>query len=242
MKQRILKRLFLSICLTISGCGSSDGGSGPGKNKLSSYAEKPANFRVNLTDKPKAEINEVHVNVKRIELMLAHKGKKARLKIGEGLGDVDLLTLRNGILLPVQDLDMPADIIVKGFRIILEDTGNYIVKGDESVCELKTPSAQQSGLKVNLKSPVTILEGASYSMTIDFDAEKSIVLTGNGGCLLKPVLKLPSFTVITDEGGPEVPVTDGTDESDNNNDGDQGGGGIDETEIDPDELPEWFLL
>ncbi len=43
---------------------------------------------------------------------------------------------------------------------------------------MKTPSAQQSGLKLNVHEE--FLQGVAYEYIIDFDAARSIVKTGNG--------------------------------------------------------------
>jgi hypothetical protein len=117
--------------------------------------------------------------------------------LSEGLGPVDLLTLQNGVLLPMADLQLPNDVTITQIRLVLESEGNYIIKGDGSRCDLKTPSEQKTGIKFILNQPVLIESGFSYSIVADFDASKSIVLTGNGGCLLKPVLKLKSANKIS---------------------------------------------
>jgi hypothetical protein len=59
---------------------------------------------------------------------------------------------------------------------------------DGNRSELKTPSAQQSGLKIKLNE--SIEGGKSYEIVIDFDVEKSIIVAGNSGnIILKPVLR-----------------------------------------------------
>ncbi len=189
----------------------------------SSYSLKPANLRVSLTDAPNHQLKEVHVNVAHAELWLEKDGVEGRLLIAQGLGDIDLLTLRNGVLLPLTDVDIPAGVKVKQIRLVLNGNNNYAVKEDNSVCTMQTPSGQQSGIKIILKQSVEFEDGYNYSMIIDFDAAKSVVVKGNGECLLKPVLKLPLFTKAPyeetpDNGGPienpdnnEEPVTDGDD-------------------------------
>jgi hypothetical protein len=62
---------------------------------------------------------------------------------------------------------------------------------------LKTPSAAQSGLKVNTRAPFTVQPGTLVDLVLDFDACKSVVTTGRSkghsvnsatGYLLKPVI------------------------------------------------------
>ena len=74
-------------------------------------------------------------------------------------------------------------------RMILGENNEIVIDGD--TLDLETPSAQQSGLKFNVQAD--IIEDETFSMLIDFDAEKSVVEKGNGEYLLKPVI-----TVITE--------------------------------------------
>jgi hypothetical protein len=75
-------------------------------------------------------------------------------------------------------------------RLVLGDGNTIVIKNDSNENEefnLKTPSAQQSGLK--LKVNTLIEEGYTYDFILDFDVEKSIVRAGNSSnIILKPVL------------------------------------------------------
>lgn len=51
---------------------------------------------------------------------------------------------------------------------------------------------------IKLIHPFEIIEGETTELTIDFDAEKSIIKTGNGEYKLKPVIKVTSTTTIND--------------------------------------------
>src|SRR5690606_453470 len=120
---------------------------------------KPASLRVSLTDAPIDHVSSVNVNINHVELLLERGGRQARLKIAQGLGMVDLLTLQNGVLLPIADIDMPAEISVKQIRLVLNGDNNHLIKDNGDVCALQTPSAQQSGIKILLKDPVTFESG-----------------------------------------------------------------------------------
>ena len=52
---------------------------------------------------------------------------------------------------------------------------------------LSTPSAEQSGLKLQVHQ--TLEAGVEYSILLDFDANQSIVDQGNGTYKLKPVIR-----------------------------------------------------
>jgi len=75
---------------------------------------------------------------------------------------------------------------IEQIRLILGEN-NYVVKNGERH-DLKTPSAQQSGLKVKVDEDIQ--GGMTYDLIIDFDAAMSIVEAGNSGqIILKPVLR-----------------------------------------------------
>ncbi len=190
----------------LSACNGSTESS-PGSNKVSSYAHQPYNFRLSLTDAPNDNLTAVMVRVKYAELRVAGAGKEARIRAAENLGPINLLDLQNGVTLPMADLQFPAGIQVTQIRLVLEETGNYIVRTDESRCDLQTPSAQRTGVKILIHQGLAIDQGYNYSVVVDFDAKKSIVQQGNGGCLLKPVLKLKSASRVGNEtpGGDTTP-------------------------------------
>jgi len=194
----------------------------------SSFSQAPNNFRLSLVDAPKDDIKAVNVNVDHAEILLEKGGKQTRVIAASGLGIIDLFQLRNGVKLPLLDANIPQGVAVKQIRLILKDSGNSITKSDDSICELKTPSAQHTGIKLILKNPVQFENGYTYSIVVDFDAEKSVVLQGNGDCLLKPVLKLKSATRVSEQqaqsGEEETPedMTDGTENT--NTDGGDGSG------------------
>ncbi len=208
------------------------------------------NFRISLTDAPSKDLSEVIVNISSIELWLEKGGKAARLIIGQNLGQVDLMKLRNGILLPVQDVYIPPGVSVTQLRLVLHGEGNYGVKTDESMCDLQTPSAQQNGVKIKLAQNVMLEDGYSYSLVIDFDAEKSVVIKGNQDCLLKPVIKVAGFTRVDQEDidengnsnnpGEEVNTPDDDTSSNENDNTDTGNDDTGFDILDPDTWPPGF--
>jgi len=75
----------------------------------------------------------------------------------------------------VSDSDEEKDIIVESSEFYEE-------------YNLEIPSYLQTGLK--LIHPFEIIEGETTVLTIDFDAEKSIIKSGKGNYKLKPVIKV----------------------------------------------------
>ena len=82
---------------------------------------------------------------------------------------------------------------IEQIRLIL-GPNNYVKTGGQTY-PLETPSAQQSGLKLNIHQDVNA--GVLYKLLLDFDAARSIVKTGNGKYILKPVIR----TTLQAQGG-----------------------------------------
>lgn len=98
---------------------------------------------------------------------------------------VNLMDLTGENSLFIGSEDFPEGEIDQ-LRLVLGDD-NYVVK-DGVRSDLKTPSAQQSGLKIKVDEDIQ--GGMSYNLVIDFDVAKSIVVAGNSGNInLKPVLR-----------------------------------------------------
>jgi hypothetical protein len=72
---------------------------------------------------------------------------------------------------------------------LLLGNNNTVVKDGETY-ELKTPSAQQSGLKLKINQ--TLVAGATYEFMLDFDVKNSVVVqAGNSGNYnLHPVIRV----------------------------------------------------
>lgn len=186
----------IGAVLMLASCSkTADGpteGEGSAKSQITFNSSSQALVSFKLTDAPNKDLKSVVVDIDHMEVLLSGNGKAGRLKLAQGLGPVDLLTLQNGITLPLQDIVAPAGLQVQQIRLILKPSGHYAIKSDDSICELKTPSAQKTGVKIILTNKVQFEAGHQYSIVVDFDALKSVVVQGNGRCLLKPVLKLKS--------------------------------------------------
>ncbi len=76
-------------------------------------------------------------------------------------------------------------------RMVLGPNNSIVVNGVSY--PLQIPSAQQSGLKVNWHQ--TLSANGAYTVWIDFDAGRSVVTTGNGSYILKPVIR--TFSELT---------------------------------------------
>lgn len=99
----------------------------------------------------------------------------------------NLLELTGGKSLTLSDTLIPS-VYLGQVRLLLGDKNTVVLK-DGNTYPLKTPSAQQSGLK--LKVNQTLLGGVSYNFLLDFDADRSVVKAGNSGNYnLHPVIRV----------------------------------------------------
>jgi len=101
--------------------------------------------------------------------------------------NVDLTTLIAGNSLLLADQIIPSGML-KQIRLVLGDGNTLKIEGQESMMALNTPSAMQSGLKLNMNT--TLESGFSYTFILDWDVQKSVVNTGAGTYNLKPVIRV----------------------------------------------------
>ena len=135
---------------------------------------------VRMTDAP-GNFTAVMIDLKGVEVTGSGGGAvmlNTRTRI------YNLLNFSNGLdtLIATGDLDAGT---VSQIRLILGPNNTVTVGG--VVYPLSTPSAMQSGLKMQIHQ--TFEPGVSYSILLDFDANQSIVLKGNGEYQLKPVIR-----------------------------------------------------
>jgi hypothetical protein len=174
--------ILIIAFLTVSACNKDN--SNPDTNKSGSKAS--VNFH--LTDGP-AEYDAVYIDIQRVQLTMEGSGMIELTPVRPGM--YDLLKFRNGLDTLLLRADIPAGKVSQ-IRLILGSENYVVVDGDME--KLNTPSAQESGLKLNLKEE--FVAGGSYDIWIDFDAGKSIHETGNGKFQLKPVIK--AYSALTD--------------------------------------------
>lgn len=148
--------------------------------KDSSTAGSTAHVTVKMTDAPGA-YDAVILSVKSV-VIVTDAGEHT---LNVGGGPINILRFRLGKDTVLADQDIPAGTIQQ-VRLVLNDSGNRVVVGGVSY-DLTTPSGQTSGVKLNVHDNLTA--GIAYTMNLDFDAAQSIVLTGNGKYILKPVIR-----------------------------------------------------
>ena len=106
---------------------------------------------------------------------------------------INLLNLTNGVVEALGTTSLEAGSYTQ-MRLVLDpNTGNGLANsivrsGTTTEVSLDTPSAVQSGIKLNANFDV--LAGQRTDVVLDFDACKSVLTKGNGKYALKPVIKV----------------------------------------------------
>jgi hypothetical protein len=133
-----------------------------------------------LTDAP-GPYSAVNIDLQGIEVT-GIDGKAVTLNVKAGI--INLLNFSNGVdtLITTGTLEIAT---VEQIRLIL-GTNNSVVINNVKY-PLSTPSADQTGLKLQVHQ--TLQAGIYYAVLLDFDANESIVLEGNGTYKLKPVIR-----------------------------------------------------
>jgi hypothetical protein len=169
-KLLLILSLFLMVGM-FSACKKSDG---------------TARITVRMIDAP-GDYEEVNVDIQDVQIKASEDNGNGGWVSLEGVktGVYDLIELTGGLEAVLADAEIPAGRVSQ-IRLVLGDKNT--VKIDGQTLALTTPSAQQSGLKINLNADIA--EGVTYNVLLDFDAARSVVSAGASGKYnLKPVIK-----------------------------------------------------
>lgn len=208
MKQ--MKTLFAGIALSIMmiGCGGSSSSDTPQTGTLAlKLIDAPGNF------------SAVYVTIKEVKIHMSASDENNETNETQGSVAVDqnvseaewktvispnttydLLTLQNGVEALLGEGNLTVGHYTQ-MRLVLTDEpdesnntlgeahpfGNYVIV-DGGASEIIIPSALQSGIK--LIKGFDIDANTTTTLTLDFDANKSVYSTGNGQWKLKPTIKI----------------------------------------------------
>ena len=153
-----------------------------------------ARLQVYLTDAP-GDYEAVYIDVKDVQINVTGDSTNGWQSLQNvNAAAYDLLKLVNDDDTLLADANIPSGKLHQ-MRLVL-GTENYVkIEGTSQLIKLETPSAQQSGLKLNIQQDVQ--DGILYTITLDFDVAKSIVKTGNSKYILKPTIR----TILNAAGG-----------------------------------------
>lgn len=158
-----------------------------------SKEEGYSDVQVRMTDEP-GDFQKVNVEILAVEVHYSdtEEGRDGWVTLATKSGIYDLLLLQNDVTVVLANGGKLPIGLVDQMRLVLGSENSIVI--DDVVFDLKTPSAQQSGLKINLGT--VFGPNKTYQILIDFDAGKSIVDHGNGSFSLKPVIKVESIVEI----------------------------------------------
>lgn len=197
----------MGLILTALAVGCSGGGDGG-----TAATAQPGTLSVSLTDAPACGYEQVNVTVSRVRV---HQSSTADERAA-GWTDITLPSPRTINLLSLNDPTQPNGALESlgqtslaagrytQVRLVLERNNNWIILEGQDPNDpsnripLDTPSGVQSGIK--LINEFDVPSGQRVDLLLDFDACHSIVKTGNGRYILKPVIKVIPFVLNGIEG------------------------------------------
>jgi hypothetical protein len=190
LKSKPLAWLMVSLfAALLAGCGS---GNSSGTGTLG----------VSMTDAPACGFDAVNVTVSKVRVN--QSGSASDTDAGwtditlNPARKINLLNLNNGTLENLGETPLAAGHYSQ-LRLVLDPntslglTNSVILSGTTTELPLITPSAVQSGIK--LVNQFDVAAGQRVDLMLDFNACKSIVTSGNGKYLLKPVIKVIPFVL-----------------------------------------------
>jgi uncharacterized protein DUF4382 len=165
----ILTCFIVSIAL-FSGCDKGPT-SGSGQGEL----------RIYMTDSP-VGYDAVNIVIKQVQV---HSEANGWIIINDSVRTFNLLSLTNGASTLLGDAMLDVGHYTQ-IRLILDEGSNVVVNG--VVHPLRIPSGLQTGIK--LIHEFTLQPDYTYELMLDFDANRSINLLGNGTYQMKPVIRV----------------------------------------------------
>ena len=189
---RMTSALAVSASFALTSCGGGGDGGGIGGTGAQ------GTLRMAITDAPSCGYDAVNITIEKVRVhqnASAAEGDAGWSEIVlSPARRIDLLTLSNGVLQDLGQTSLPAGKYTQ-LRLVLAANGtaspppNSVVPTGEAETALTTPSAQQSGIKLNTDIDVASDQVADF--VLDFDACKSVVKRGNSGQYnLKPVISV----------------------------------------------------
>lgn len=183
MKKYHLFFFLFALTAGFVSCSSDDDSAGSDDGK--------ARVAIKLTDAP-GDYEQVLVEVEDVMIKTTAEGSDEEGWVsleGVNTGVIDLLSLTGGVTELLIDTELEAGYLHQ-IRLVLGDNNTIVVNndGEDHEYALKTPSAEQSGLKVMVGQELEA--GEDYTFILDFDVDKSVVATGAGTYSLKPVIRM----------------------------------------------------
>ncbi|MGE5352095.1 MAG: DUF4382 domain-containing protein [Acidobacteriota bacterium] len=190
--------LLFAVAALVAGCKKDDNSTTPQSGSGS------AMLKLYMADAP-AHYNSVNIQVTKVEV---HQGSDTSSSTGSWLVvkdstmNIDLVQLRNGVTALLGNTPLPAGQYSQ-IRLMI-GPGSYVTDESGTKHDLSIPSGSQTGVKLN--NSFTLQDGVTYELTLDFDASKSIVVTGNNSYKLKPVIRVEANALTGTISGQILPL------------------------------------
>lgn len=185
----MLKKILLLLLITVLFACDNQGDE---LNNNDGEQDSTANLIVGITDAPIDSAEEVNVTFTKIEIAQGEDDDAEWITYFEGSQSLNLLDFQNGEVFSFPQVELGLGDYGQ-IRLFLsaEDGDNTIVIDGETHNLSYNAGVTNTGLK--LVGGFSLVEGVDTALTIDFDARKSIVVTGNPSnpsYNLKPTIKL----------------------------------------------------
>ena len=141
-------------------------------------------LKISMVDSP-AQFDQVNIVVTRVEVHMADSSEGSWMIVNPVSRTYDLLQLTNGASVVLGDTFLTAGHYTQ-IRLVLGEGSNVVVNGDP--VPLTIPSGMQTGVKLNHEFDIE--PNNLYELMLDFNAEKSIHMTGNGKYIMNPVIRV----------------------------------------------------
>ena len=190
-KSMLIVGVFASLLFALAGCGlfgSDDGG----------------RVIIRLTDNP-ADADSIIVSIVSCELIDTGSGERETVVLDSAAQNINLLNYQDGLTVLIADVEVGMSEFDQ-FRLQIGDAPTIWFGEDEH--PIHVASGSSSGIKFFLDEPVP-MNGGTFDVTLDFDAQASVVALGPPeaptGYVLTPVIK----PVMATMNGAELSVSDG---------------------------------
>jgi hypothetical protein len=158
------------------------------ENNSTETSSGKGSIRMYLVDSP-ASLDAIVICVARVEVHKAGNDESpgSWTAINDSVRYFNLLELQNGASAVLGDTSLPVGLYTQ-IRLVLLDS-NYVKGGGiQDSMKLTVPSGLQTGLKLN--HSFEIESDNLYELYLDFNADKSVLVIGNGEYELKPTIRL----------------------------------------------------
>jgi len=178
------------LSLVLYNC--SDDSTGPGNGN---------SVKVYMVDSP-AKYDAVNIVIEKVEVGIENSGEKEWTVISNETKTYNLLDLCNGNIALIGDASVSTGHY-SYLRLTIGANSNVVINGVSFVLLLQ--GDLQTTIEIEHEFDVT--SDISYSMTIDFDAEKSII-AGSGSFFLRPTIRVIQSDMSGSISGKVLPAGD----------------------------------